>query len=46
MEANLELALVEACALPPAPTETPQPPTQVTLPDSSRSASGVTPLVS
>ena len=46
MEANLALALVEACALPPWPTSMPQPPTQVTLPDSCRSASGVTPLVS
>ena len=40
------LALVEACAEPPAPTLMPQPPTQVTLPYSVRSASGVTPLVS
>ena len=46
MEASLALALVEACALPPAPMLMPQPPTQVTLPESDRSASGVTPLVS
>jgi hypothetical protein len=46
MLANLALALVEACALPPAPMLMPQPPTQLTLPDSDRSASGLTPLVS
>ena len=40
------LALVEACALPPMPRVMPQPPAQVTLPESVRSAAGVTPLVS
>ena len=40
------LALVVACALPPAPRVMPQPPAQLTLPESARSAAGVTPLVS
>src|SRR5262249_5653572 len=46
MLANFALALVEACAAPPCPRLMPQPPTQVTLPESDRSASGLTPLVS
>ena len=44
--ASLLLVLVEACALPPMPMSMPQPPTQVTFPESDRSAAGVTPLVS
>ena len=39
------LAVVEPCALPPL-TLMPQPPTQVTSPDSVRSSAGSTPLVS
>ena len=46
MAASLLLVLVEACALPPMPMLMPQPPTQLTLPESERSAAGVTPLVS
>ena len=42
---SLRLAVVEACAL-PVRMLMPQPPTQVTSPESCRSAAGSTPLVS
>ena len=43
---SLALAEVVACSLPPAPTLTPQPPAQVTLPVMVMSADGSMPLVS
>src|SRR5262249_35194909 len=46
IEAIFALEAVEACALPPAPMLMPQPPAQVMPLESSRSAAGVTPLVS
>ncbi len=40
------LAVVVPCALPPALTSMPQPPTQVAAPESVRFSAGSTPLVS